>query len=62
MGFAEHFWLRHVSAKILMSDDTMHGLQISAPYYAYEFSLPAVDRNFGGYYSTSTFMSLVISF
>ena len=42
-----------------MSDETMPGLQISTPYYAYDFSLPVADKNIGVHHSTAKFMSVI---
>ena len=42
-----------------MSDETMPGLQISTPYYAYDFSLPVADKNIGVHHSTAKFMIVI---
>ena len=37
----------------------MPGLQISTPYYAYDFSLPVADKNIGVHHSTAKFMIVI---
>ena len=37
----------------------MPGLQISTPYYDYDFLLPVADKNFGVHHSTAKFMIVI---